>query len=1805
VLSSLQAQEMRVERVKVVDQSTPIFNIYVDDNNKKWVSNTKGDVYLLHAVDLADKVNKVASKQYLFDLPGGNADISWPKSAMENIIGNGVEIISSFYDPVKKDLWIGTIDDGAYRIKVEPSLKMVERINTGNSKLKSNRINVIYKDYKKRIWLGTQEGAYIGIDDKWKLIEKYINFEAIAGYGNSIWAMGDESVWEMDDRDNSLLLDIDIRRDIEGPMRDIALDHDGHLWIASNVMTRYNIETEKYTVFGPGQYITSQFVNCIAVDDDGTLWIGSEDKGMYHIERADNIVVTALVEKGLSCDGLSDDASLIVKITGGEAPFTYQWEQGIEGENPKNLAGGTYRITVTDVDGKSNSTSVEIPDPKMKLSVEVEKEESGIGNKDGVASITIEGGLPEYTIKWDNGEYGKKAKALTGGTHSLVVTDASGCTAKAAFNVGQKTEEIQIAIDIEEKLKCFGESNASILATVSGGRPPYKYIWDGSDEATEKRTNLEAGSYQLTVTDADGKEGLGTINIIEPQKIIVNAKTIKPATANNSDGQAIAKVDGGRAPLKYKWDNGETTAQANKLSPGEHTVEVSDASGCVRSAKVNVSEDIDVISLEVVQTKEISCYGEKTASIKVEISGGKAPFEYTWSDPTFNGDEIDNVGSGRYALTVKDATGTEASYSLSVEEPDEMTAEIKSISAASEGQENGVAEVKVKGVKGKLIYRWDNGESTAKATKLGPGAHSVSIANEAGCKIEVSTEIEADYGEVTAEITKVAEISCPGEKDGHIQIDVNGGKGPFEYKWSDPSVVGGNPSNIGAGKYEVTIVDDLGSSTIAKLDFEDPDPLEGKITVINPASTGASDAKAEVTISGGSGKYYYKWDNGESTAVATKLGPGTRTLLVSDENECTLDLQVEIKEDILDLAVSFEQTKGINCNGDSGGEAILNVSGGKPPYALKWSDNVDGNPAFENGKVVLTALKAGKYNVEVEDVAGGKKTLDIEIDEPSNLTADVAALKSANTDASDGEAEVNVKGGTGKYNYKWSNGETKAKAVNLAAGSHSVTITDEANCSIEASVEITEDILDLAVSFEQAKEINCNGDSGGEAILNVSGGKPPYSLKWSDNVNGNPSIENGKAVLTSLIAGNYRVEVEDGVGGKKSLELEIDEPEGLTASVVAVKSASTGGSDGEAEVNAKGGTGKYNYKWSNGETKAKAVILTEGSHSVTITDEANCKAVGNVTITEDILELTAVLKQTSEIKCVDDKNGALDVVVTGGKGPFTYNWTSLNVNSKSVENLEAGDYTVEVSDAAGNNASASISIKAPAALNALAKVTAMTSVGNENGAAEVTANGGQGKYSYKWDNGSEKAKVEKLGAGNHSVTVTDEAGCSTVASISVLENILDLGASISQTQEIKCNGAKQAAITVDLQGGKGPFQYKWSDASLNGANPQNVGAGSYTVEITDAKSNVTEANIEIKEPAILTANVKVDAPATTGNENGKATVSATGGSGKYSYKWDNGETTATATKLSPGSHKVVVSDANNCQSEVDIEISENVLALQINLKQTKEIKCSGAETGALSIAVDGGKAPYTFAWNDATVSGQNPENLKAGKYEVTVSDASGKSKSANVDITEPKAFSIELRDMRPSAEGGKGDGIATVFLIGGKPTFKYQWDNGETTKSAKTLNIGQHSVSVTDANGCQVVENFEIKKKILPNLTLAKLEKGEPVKMEQLQFEADSTKILPGSIPTLDEVYDFLNDNKEIVVEIGGHTNNLPEDDFCDVLSTARAKEVATYIVQKGIPEDRVYFRGYGKRKPIASNYTKEGRARNQRVEIKILKVQK
>ncbi len=222
---------------------------------------------------------------------------------------------------------------------------------------------------------------------------------------------------------------------------------------------------------------------------------------------------------------------------------------------------------------------------------------------------------------------------------------------------------------------------------------------------------------------------------------------------------------------------------------------------------------------------------------------------------------------------------------------------------------------------------------------------------------------------------------------------------------------------------------------------------------------------------------------------------------------------------------------------------------------------------------------------------------------------------------------------------------------------------------------------------------------------------------------------------------------------------------------------------------------------------------------------------------------------------------------------------------------------------------------------------------------------------------------------------------------------------------------------------------------------------------------------------------------------------------------------------------------------------------------------------------------------------------------VTVTDLIGSTAKASISILQPAALSIEIKNKRGATTEKTKDGKATVEVKGGTPPYTFQWDNGESVAAAKELPIGMHSVTITDANGCFTNTTVEITKRILPDLTVDMLKSGSAIRMEQLQFEADSVNINEPSMPVLNELYEFLEDNPAIVVEIGGHTNNLPPDEYCDRISTERARAVANYLIAKGINSKRLYAKGYGKRVPITTNDTPEGRRRNQRVEIKILQL--
>lgn len=1051
-VSQLSAQEpMTVIRCTAAELQAPIQNIYVDKDNKKWIGNSNG-LFQVHAIDFATEEAVKGGNQALLKLPNGNNNLTWSKSEMDNILG-GASVTAAFYDTKNRELWVGTDDSGIIRLKTKPSLQKAGEVTSKNSKLKSNHINAISKDRNGRFWIGTDEGVLIGTLDKWKLEEKFFTIEAISINRDNIWVMGDETVWKVEEGDEFYPIDVDERM-VEGSIKDIAADSRGRVWIASDVVSRYNFSEESYQLFGPAQYFTSQDVNYVAVDKDDALWVGTQDKGLYLIEKASAITVTLLVDKGLSCDAKTPDAALKVRVTGGQPPYFYDWDGGLKGEKPSGLSAGEYSVTVTDDKGKTKSAKVEIPDPKFSVDIVQDRQESGAGAGDAAATASVSGGgLPDFKYKWDNGETTAQATQLTEGQHTVTVTDKNGCTAISMVKVSQKLTPLKVTINQTQENNCPDDENAGLEVIVEGGKNPYKFKWNDTAEGGKTRSGLAFNQYTVTVTDATGVTTAGNISIKEIPAITANISVEKPASTGNSDGKAKVTADGGSGNFSYKWDNGETTQTATTLAPGSHSVTVTDAKGCTQIATANISENILELSVSLSQTAKINCFGDENASISAQVNGGKGPFQYNWNVADMAGESPNNLPAGSYEVTLTDVTGATTTDKISIEQPSELTATTSVQSAATTGNSDGKATVKADGGTGKYTYKWDNNETEKTAKNLNPGAHTVTITDEAGCAVTASVDISENILELNVAINQVSALNCHGEKNAALSVEVNGGKGPYQYQWNAANLTGENPANLGAGNYELTLTDAAGTTKTAQISIQEPTKLEASISVQQPASTGNSDGKAMTNISGGDGKYTFKWTNGETEKTAAKLPPGKHTVTITDGRGCTITADTEITENILPLSASIESVSELNCYNDKTASIKAIVTGGKPPFKYAWNNSSANGESPNN-------LPAGEYTVTATDATGATKTASFTINQPTELKARIVALENTSDQTSnDGEAKVAVEGGAGNYTYAWDNGQTGETGRKFSIGKHTVTVTDVKGCATTVNFEIKKKII--------------------------------------------------------------------------------------------------------------------------------------------------------------------------------------------------------------------------------------------------------------------------------------------------------------------------------------------------------------------------------------------------------------------------------------------------------------------------------------------------------------------------------------------------------------------------------------------------------------------------------------------------------------------------------------------------------------------------------------------------------------------------
>jgi len=282
------------------------------------------------------------------------------------------------------------------------------------------------------------------------------------------------------------------------------------------------------------------------------------------------------------------------------------------------------------------------------------------------------------------------------------------------------------------------------------------------------------------------------------------------------------------------------------------------------------------------------------------------------------------------------------------------------------------------------------------------------------------------------------------------------------------------------------------------------------------------------------------------------------------------------------------------------------------------------------------------------------------------------------------------------------------------------------------------------------------------------------------------------------------------------------------------------------------------------------------------------------------------------------------------------------------------------------------------------------------------------------------------------------------------------------------------------------------------------------------------------------------------------------------------------------------------------DIAKEQLSSSIILEQP--ITCNEKSNAILKVTTSGGIKPYKYKWSDPNLRGARPNRVGPGSYSVTVSDKYGSQYISELTIAEPSPIEVELLEITRISGFRKKDGTATISAKGGTGKLKYQWSNGSEGEFLTGVGPGKYTVKAIDENNCLTQLTAEIKKeKYIPELDITKVGIGQTLRINELSFDADSTDLNPESFEILDEVYEFLMLYENVVVEIGGHTNTIPSHEYCDKLSTSRARSVSEYITNRGVNPTRISYKGYGKREPLTESKSASARKKNQRVEVKIL----
>ncbi|MBK8845750.1 MAG: SprB repeat-containing protein [Bacteroidetes bacterium] len=1336
---------------------------------------------------------------------------------------------------------------------------------------------------------------------------------------------------------------------------------------------------------------------------------------------------------GATNSGFGETEDYDVTITGGVDQYTYLWSNSATTQSTSVTPGSTttYTVTVTGAGGCTATSSVTVTVNPLPTPVI-----SGSNPLCAGGSVTLDAGA--YTsYLWSTSATTQTISVNTAGTFTVTVTDANGCTGTASYTVTHPP--VLTATCSGTNVSCNGGTNGSATATAGGGTSPYSYLW--SNSATNATAmNLSAGTYTVTVTDANGCTATCSYTVTQPVVLTATCSGANVSCNGGSNGSASVSAAGGTSPYSYAWTGGSTDASITGLAVGTYTVTVTDANGCIATCSYTVTEP--AVLTAMCSGTNVSCNGGSNGSASVTAGGGTSPYSYLWTNSATTATAM-NLSAGTYTVTVTDANGCIATCSYTVTEPTALTLSTSHQNVNCFGGSNGSLTATAGGGTPVYSYLWNTGAATSTVTGLALGTYTVTVTDANGCTITGTAQVGSPP-QLIGTITGTINVTCNGASTGSATLTASGGHLPYNtYMWSNGQTTA-TATGLAAGTYTATVTDHNGCTASASVTITQPASLAATCSGTNVTCNGFSDGSASVVAAGGTSPYSYAWSNGATMATAAGLATGTYTVTVTDNCGATASCSFTVTGPPA-LSVACSGTN-VLCNGGSTGSASVTAADGIAPYTYAWSNG--------STNASITGLAAGTYTVAVNDACGAIATCSYTVTEPAALTASCSGTNVLCNGGSTGSATVTAANGTSPYTYVWSNSATDASATGLSAGTYTVTVTDANGCIATCSYTVTEPTLLTATC--SGTNVLCNGGSDGSATIAESGGTSPYTYAWSNGAT--------MANATGLAAGTYTATVTDANGCMATCSYTVTEPVAITATCSGTNTACNGGSDGSASVVAANGTSPYTYSWSNGASAASATGLAAGTYTVMVTDANGCTATCSYTVTQPAA-LSATCSGTN-VLCNGGSTGSASVTAADGTSPYTYAWSNGSTDA-SITGLSAGTYTATVTDGCGAIATCSYTVTEPAALTASCSGTNVLCNGGSTGSATVTAANGTSPYTYVWSNSATDASATGLSAGTYTATVTDANGCIATCSYTVTEPAI-LAATCSGVN-VSCNGGSDGSASIAETGGTSPYTYAWSNGAT-GANATGLAAGTYTATVTDANGCTATCSYTVTEPAALPANCSGTNVSCNGGSDGSASVSATGGTAPYTYSWSNGATVASITGLAAGTYMATVTDANGCNATCEYIVTQPMVL--VATCSGVNVSCNGANDGTASVVATGGTMAYTYLWSNGSTDA-NITGLLPGTYAATVTDANGCTATCEYTVTEPAVLTVSLTPTNVTCLGGS-DGSIAANPAGGTMAYSYMWSNGQTTATATGLISGTYTVTVTDANGCTATASATI-----------------------------------------------------------------------------------------------------------------------------------